>query len=356
MFVQATAFLPDDRLRELARCEDLDSVRHLAMSVDTSENSLNDLGHRLPALTQLRLDGSNISTPRDLGTGLGGLRVLWLARSGLRELEGIGAFGALTELYIAFNEIDDLSSLMAADRLQVLDLEANAVADEAQVHYLMGCSELHSLTLDGNPIADRTGYRKQVLHALPQLAYLDDEAADSGADAERAAAESTAAAIGADGMGGVREATSSVPGPTLPPLRSAGGAVGATLATDAAPAAGTPWRRELRLVVDGIKYADTLREYDVESREALTMVRARSRARARARRTPSPRTLPIGRTMMLRCAHRHRAIASELVWPRRPLLAGSADLVRARRCARQLCRQRGQTRPPPQQRDLHRHW
>ena len=77
LYVRATEFLPDERLLELSKCDALEHVSSLQFSVDTSENSLSDLGHRLPALTQLRLDGSNIATLRDLGTGLGGLRVLW---------------------------------------------------------------------------------------------------------------------------------------------------------------------------------------------------------------------------------------------------------------------------------------
>ena len=46
-FVQASEFLPDERLRELARCADLEAVHHLTFSVDTTENSLGDLGRRL---------------------------------------------------------------------------------------------------------------------------------------------------------------------------------------------------------------------------------------------------------------------------------------------------------------------
>ena len=261
---EATEFLPDEKLCALARSEDLTTVRHLEMCVsngltqtcspapvpcppsplvlrariartapipphlpacrtaDTSDNSLGDLGQRLPSLRQLRPSGSNISTLRDLGTGLSKLRVLWLARSSLRELEGISAFGCLREAYLAFNEIEDLSPLMNAEKLQVLDLEANAISDPAQarlarytgwrgsgerggvtgsspaiasigqrrrasplltprhrppapaatpplspfapqVHFLQSCTALHSLVLEENPIAETDDYRQQVV-------------------------------------------------------------------------------------------------------------------------------------------------------------------------------------------------
>lgn len=260
-YVRATEFLPDERLRELAQCDDLSHITRLSFSVDTSENSLGDLGHRLPALGQLRLDGSNIATLRDLGTGLGGLRVLWLARSGLRELEGFGSLGALTELYLAFNEVEDLSPLMGAEQLQVLDLEGNAVTDPAQVHYLMGCEELLSLSLEGNPIADAADYRSQVLQALPQLAILDEETTERNALDE--------------GGGSLNEpepaptldsSTSTCALPAAPQLSSA------TKIADGGAAVTAARRRELRLVRDGIKYTDALRAYDVESHEALAMV------------------------------------------------------------------------------------
>jgi hypothetical protein len=243
LFVSASEFLPDDRVRELASCANLDDVHHLTFSVDTSENSLGDLGQRLPSLKQLRLDGSNVTTLRDLGTGLRDLRVLWMARSHLRELEGIGAFGALTELYLAFNEVEDLSPLMGQEQLQVLDLEGNAVADPDQISYLVGCAELHSLTLDGNPVAEVSDYRQHVQQALPQLQYLDDTPTE--------AAEAAAPAA---------------PPPLPAMLPSPLPAIPTVAASDA-----DARRRELRLIRDGIKYTDALRVYDVQSREALTM-------------------------------------------------------------------------------------
>ncbi|KAL1521731.1 hypothetical protein AB1Y20_021386 [Prymnesium parvum] len=220
-------FLPDEMIRKLAGTDDLSQVTFLEMTVDTSEHTLGDLGVRLPRLEQLRLSHSNIGTPRDLGTALGRLQVLWLARSGLHELEGVGAFGSLTELYLAFNAINDLSPLMDMERLQVIDLEANTIADPAQVHYLCGCSQLGALTLEGNPIADCDDYREQVTDALPWLQWLDDRPTndDKAAKAARAV-------------------------------------------LDVMPCEKT--RRELRLITDGIKYADPLRAFDVMSFEALS--------------------------------------------------------------------------------------
>ena len=60
---------------------------------------------------------------RDLGTSLANLRVLWLSRSGLIDLDGIPTFTCLEEIYLAYNEISDLSSLSMLENLKCLDLE-----------------------------------------------------------------------------------------------------------------------------------------------------------------------------------------------------------------------------------------
>jgi Leucine-rich repeat (LRR) protein len=60
---------------------------------------------------------------RDLGTSLVNLKVLWLSRSGLTDLDGIPTLSNLEELYLAYNEINDLSSLSLLDNIKCLDLE-----------------------------------------------------------------------------------------------------------------------------------------------------------------------------------------------------------------------------------------
>ena len=173
--VVAEEFLSDATLRRLSGRDELEAVRYLEMTADTSEQTLGDLGRRLPALEELRLSGSNISTLRDLGTALDGLQVLWIARSSLVELEGFGAFLNLRELFAAFNDVVDLSPISGAERLQVLDLEGNAIDDPSQVLYLQECPELSSLNLQDNPCAEAADYRSHVRTALPQLQLLDDE-------------------------------------------------------------------------------------------------------------------------------------------------------------------------------------
>uniref|UniRef100_A0A452S941 Leucine rich repeat containing 56 n=1 Tax=Ursus americanus TaxID=9643 RepID=A0A452S941_URSAM len=122
----------------------------------------------------------------DLGTSLGHLQVLWLARCGLTDLDGIGSFLALKELYVSYNNVSDLSPLCLLERLEVLDLEGNSVEDLGQVRYLQLCPRLATLTLEGNLVCLRPGpspsnkvpqgynYRAEVRKLIPQLQVLDE--------------------------------------------------------------------------------------------------------------------------------------------------------------------------------------
>ncbi|XP_011896371.1 PREDICTED: leucine-rich repeat-containing protein 56 isoform X2 [Cercocebus atys] len=148
-------YLSPARLQALARVDDLRLVRVLEMCVDTREGSLGNFGVHLPILDQLKLNGSHLGSLRDLGTSLGHLRVLWLARCGLTDLDGIASLPALKELYASYNNISDLSPLCLLEELEVLDLEGNSVEDLGQV-------------------PRGYNYRAEVRKLIPQLQVLDE--------------------------------------------------------------------------------------------------------------------------------------------------------------------------------------
>ena len=50
-----------------------------------------------------------------------------MARCEIKELQGMQAFEQLEELYISFNEIDDLFDVSFCEHLTVLDFEGNNV-------------------------------------------------------------------------------------------------------------------------------------------------------------------------------------------------------------------------------------
>ncbi|XP_030221563.1 proline-rich protein 36 [Gadus morhua] len=171
-------------LRTVCGTEDLSQISCLEICVDTRENTLGNIGACLPGLVELRLNNSAMASVRDLGSTLAHLQVLRLSRCCLQDLDGVIPFTHLKELYLAYNSVSDLSQLSMLDQLQVLDVEGNDVDDLVQVQNLAFCSQLHTLSLQGNPVCVRPhpgasqgseySYRVAVRELVPQLRYLDD--------------------------------------------------------------------------------------------------------------------------------------------------------------------------------------
>ncbi|KAI9355942.1 hypothetical protein DFJ73DRAFT_248853 [Zopfochytrium polystomum] len=183
-------FLSESKLQRLAKNDDLDAVTYFELKIDTRRTSLSSLGRLLPNLQKLKLNNGFIPSIRDIGSGYSHLTVLWMSRSQLVELDGIGSLPVLKELYLAYNEVSDLSSIGTMDCLEVLDLEGNLIADSDQLENLALCSSLVNLTLEGNPVTGlqsddsfaldedvtaRGAYRLRVWDILPSLKILDDE-------------------------------------------------------------------------------------------------------------------------------------------------------------------------------------
>ena len=100
-----------ERLRAISGEADLEDVYNLELEVDTAQQSIAHLGELVPNLETLKLTNSRVESFRDLGTRLRNLKILWVTRCGITELDGIVALSGLQELYIAFNDVSDLSPL-----------------------------------------------------------------------------------------------------------------------------------------------------------------------------------------------------------------------------------------------------
>ncbi|XP_030587977.1 leucine-rich repeat-containing protein 56 isoform X2 [Archocentrus centrarchus] len=147
-------YLSPEKLKLLCGTRDLSNVTSLEISVDTQEKTLGNFGVYLPRLVQLKMNNSRILSVRDLGTTISHLQVLWMSRCCLHDLDGISTFSAVTELYLSYNNVSDLSQVGMLDNLQLLDLEGNDVDDLVQT--------------------TEYSYREAVRELLPQLRYLDD--------------------------------------------------------------------------------------------------------------------------------------------------------------------------------------
>lgn len=107
--------------------DDLSLLPKIELRVDSQLHNLQVTGEILRSLEVLKLNDSVIRCFRDIGTSFKNVRVLHMARCEIRELQGIQAFEQLEELYISFNEIDDLFDISFCEHLTVLDLEGNSV-------------------------------------------------------------------------------------------------------------------------------------------------------------------------------------------------------------------------------------
>ena len=107
---------------------ELTTLTKIELRVDSSIHNLQVTGEILPSLDILKLNDSVIRCFRDIGTSFKNVRVLHIARCEIREAQGIPAFEQLEELYISFNEIDDLFDISFLEHLSVLDFEGNNVS------------------------------------------------------------------------------------------------------------------------------------------------------------------------------------------------------------------------------------
>lgn len=116
------------------------------------------------AITTLKLNNNELAT---LGEGedfAGALdHILWAPEQ-------------LKILDLSFNHIEKGLKGIATSScrdLGVLYLHSNAISSMRQVAALSGLRQLRSLTLHGNPIEKKAGYRLEVIAALPHLKKLD---------------------------------------------------------------------------------------------------------------------------------------------------------------------------------------
>jgi len=170
--------LTADELRNICQTDDLESVTQIELSINSESVTLSNLYLRLPNLVELKFETpSYIPSLRKLGT-LENLKILWASAVGLENIEGTSGFPNLTELYISYNQISDLSPLTFLPNLEVLDLESNHIESGLDLRYLSFCDNLRRVSFAGCPISKLPDYRKIVLKRLPAESYLDDVEGD----------------------------------------------------------------------------------------------------------------------------------------------------------------------------------
>lgn len=181
-----SATLTEDKLVRICGTRELETVTRLELCVDMNAMGVECLSSLLPCLENLVLDGSVMSSFRDLGTGLSRLRTLSLVGANVKDLDGIGALRGLRELRLSRNSVEDLTPLACHEALQVLDLSHNSLRALGDLAVLGSCPLLYSLDLRGNPLAlALQSYlpglegRTLVFQTVPQLRDLNGAGATS---------------------------------------------------------------------------------------------------------------------------------------------------------------------------------
>ncbi|CAI5647653.1 leucine-rich repeat-containing protein 23 isoform X2 [Oreochromis niloticus] len=124
-------------------------------------------------LVTLELRGNHLETTD--GINLPHLQQLYLAQNAIKRLEGLEKLERLTTLHLRDNQLESLDGLSPSMKcLQYLNARGNAIIDENALRYIGFLSQsLRVLVLSGNPVAENSEYRINVLILVPQLERLD---------------------------------------------------------------------------------------------------------------------------------------------------------------------------------------
>nr|XP_023017635.1 leucine-rich repeat-containing protein 56 [Leptinotarsa decemlineata] len=175
---EETVHIPlEQNLRELlvkvTNTEDLSTVTHIKLRVISREVTLQHLSIYTPALRELILDGSMVTSLRDIGGGLKNLKILRVNHCGLTCIDGVFGIDTLEELYAADNSITNLAPCAFLANIRIVDVRRNFIS-ETNLGYLSLCQNLEELSVEGNPeIGSR--YREKILLLLPYLKKIDGE-------------------------------------------------------------------------------------------------------------------------------------------------------------------------------------
>ena len=144
----------------------------LKLIADTTNQTLQPFGEALKNLRELCLDNSVIASILDVGTSFRNLRILKIERVGLKELTGLAMFPSLEEFYAPYNYVQDLSNIEFLENLQILDMEANYIADIDQLSYIP--ENVTEVNFNNNKITEDLNYMKILLKYAPQLKIVDN--------------------------------------------------------------------------------------------------------------------------------------------------------------------------------------
>lgn len=165
----------EDILREATEGRVLAQVTNLRLRVITAELSLQRVAIYCPLLTSLNLQGSAVSTLRDLGCLMTNLKYLDVSQCGLRSLDGTSGLASVTHLVADSNRIEYLDPCAFLDNLQELAVRDNLIRTTYNFLCLSHCP-LRVLHMEQNPIEEAVDNLKAVAkQMLTGLIFFNGE-------------------------------------------------------------------------------------------------------------------------------------------------------------------------------------
>ncbi|KAK9753454.1 hypothetical protein QE152_g1989 [Popillia japonica] len=156
--------------------DDIGEATTVKLQVIAIDVSLQYLSYHTPLLQELILDGSVISSLRDLGCGLKCLKILRVNRCGLKHIDGTFGIDSLEELYATKNSIQDISPCVNLPKIRIIDVRKNCLADINALTFLTLCPVLEHMWLEENEdIVNYPQYRQTVKNLIPNLKTLDGQ-------------------------------------------------------------------------------------------------------------------------------------------------------------------------------------
>ena len=136
-------------------------------------------------LDTFSLSGNNIAVVKNLAPLEYSLTGLDLSQNVIHSCSGLGDVPRLKELNLSGNLLENTIGVESLKDLRCLRLANNRIASVEALKPLQELPMLHTLTLDGNPVAksNPSQLRSAVRQLLPQLLYLDEDLLPSPATA-----------------------------------------------------------------------------------------------------------------------------------------------------------------------------
>lgn len=161
--------------KQIAGTSELEKVTEINLRVISHMISLQRINMFMPNLVKLNLEGSIVTSFRDLGCDVRTIKILNISRCGLKSMDGIHGLQSIEEFICDHNLIEDVTPCCGLETIRKLSLRSNNVKSIECLSFLELCPNLRELNLLENPVVETPDYRIIVKKYIPHLMILDDE-------------------------------------------------------------------------------------------------------------------------------------------------------------------------------------